>query len=620
MIGFRVFLKLTLESYELSPGFHTFLWQYSKRVENSDDISKLYAKIEYIEIEGVHSADYECKKCIKSSSLEGSSQCEFCQANFYFDESLDKCVKCPEDTYSDHNSVGMSSCKKKAQCLASDYSFTRTEGCFKNNTEIIHYSWNSPKICSSLSNSVLLPAEKFVHCSKCTSGQFLQEEPDNKKTVCQFCPSGYYSELPQSSKCKKCDGYTPKRLLINEIFYPNLFPIIFNNSTEWTLFNNKPSVVYKGEKVTNFILEQNFEIMENQGSIKYEFDIYSLNHPTEILKITLLKSDGEKVDSKNLFLSKSFYERNLQKGVYKVVIMAKIKWSNRTLSYKNKALISLNYLKIENSDLGGGYICKPCPHDTVFNEKIGACVKCRPGTEIKSNLCNNCTQGFYNNGNQNKCLKCPEFTYSNEDFTSCSPYDIFQFEKLSHRYLFSDIVNIDQQKLCSYEELLCYNNFLGPIYYYNEIFYFSPNVQGLPELKDFSYSKISNSKEKGYIFLLKSSKESKQNSNIIFDNTKILVNTGSEIDYIKLMSNRKGFVIKYSQGDKCLEDKSLNYSSYLIFTCHKESNSISNINKPFLIKQINNNCTHIFEWQSRSACPSCHLNETNIIEVINIFH
>jgi hypothetical protein len=530
---------------------------------------------------------------------------------------LEKCVKCPEDTYSDHNSIGHLSCIKKEPCKSSDYSFTRTEGCLKNKTEIINYSWNNPEICSSSGKSVVLPEEKFTHCSNCSIGEFISPIKENNTTVCQFCPSGYYSEHPYSSECKKCNGQTPKIVLINGIFYPKMFQTLFNINTEWTLFNNKPSVVYKGDKITNFILEQNIEILENEGYVNYEFEILNSNHLSESLKISVFKSNGEKVDSKNLYNSLKYYQKKLHKGSYKILITAKVNWSNVTLFYKNKALISLNQLKIENSNLGGGYTCKSCPFDEIFNESLGKCVECPLGTERKSTQCIPCQDGYFNNVNNKLCLKCPEFTFSNEDFTSCYPFDILQLEKLPHRYLFSDIINIDQQKLCSYEELLCYSNFLGPIYNYNEIFYISLNIKGNPELKDFSYSRASKNREEGYIFSLKSSLVSLKNSDLTFDNTKILVNLGSEIEYIKLKSNRKGYVIKYSQGDRCLEDKSLNYSSYLIFTCDKETHSISNINKPFLIKQIHNNCTNIFEWQSRSACPSCLLNETKIIEVRN---
>jgi len=78
-------LFYNLESFELSAGYHNFMWQYGfdTSVEN---IGLYKMSIEQIEIEGVENGDYKCNKCEIILNEENNHICHTCEANTYFDK------------------------------------------------------------------------------------------------------------------------------------------------------------------------------------------------------------------------------------------------------------------------------------------------------------------------------------------------------------------------------------------------------------------------------------------------------------------------------------------------------------------------------------------------------
>ncbi len=62
------------------------MWQYS--YDNSvDNTSKFEMSIENVEIEGIESTDYSCKKCdIFLDRKDSKYICPSCEANTYFDK------------------------------------------------------------------------------------------------------------------------------------------------------------------------------------------------------------------------------------------------------------------------------------------------------------------------------------------------------------------------------------------------------------------------------------------------------------------------------------------------------------------------------------------------------
>lgn len=73
--------------YNLTSGYHNFLWRYVFYLDNNVPASKnLRAYIDYIKIDGVDFADTICKKCGNKFSEEGSDSCIFCGYNYFFNE------------------------------------------------------------------------------------------------------------------------------------------------------------------------------------------------------------------------------------------------------------------------------------------------------------------------------------------------------------------------------------------------------------------------------------------------------------------------------------------------------------------------------------------------------
>ena len=202
--------------------------------------------------------------------------------------------------------------------------------------------------------------------------------------------------------------------------------------------------------------------------------------------------------------------------------------------------------------------------------------------------CMNINQNYYKNCpsykefyfvKEKKCVECPELSRPNNLKTHCEfisnivhtglnlHYDLFQIKEnaISIRQTHPEWVN---------------GNFYGPLtskmesnysfYIYNYLGY-----------------QIENNDFKGYIY--------KQN----FDDNKI-ISVGSIIEFIKIINseNNLGLIIKYSNGDKCENNR--NYSSIFFLKCRNTKYYID------LPKMINySNCTYYFEMYSRAGCPIC---------------
>ena len=71
--------------YNLSKGYHIFLWQYGVLNEvNSSSTNNLNAKIINIVIDGTEDLEYGCKSCVEGISIPGSEYCNKCESNYYF--------------------------------------------------------------------------------------------------------------------------------------------------------------------------------------------------------------------------------------------------------------------------------------------------------------------------------------------------------------------------------------------------------------------------------------------------------------------------------------------------------------------------------------------------------
>ena len=75
--------------FNLTKGYHNFLWRYVYFVDKSKPASlNLNAYIDYIKIDGVEYADTTCKQCVNKFSEAGSDSCIFCGYNYFFNEQI----------------------------------------------------------------------------------------------------------------------------------------------------------------------------------------------------------------------------------------------------------------------------------------------------------------------------------------------------------------------------------------------------------------------------------------------------------------------------------------------------------------------------------------------------
>jgi hypothetical protein len=75
-------------------------------------------KIRSLFIEGVENTKTECILCGRNSP--NKIRCENCPTNYYYDEQINICEKCPENTLSPKSSIGKRSCILERKCNISD--------------------------------------------------------------------------------------------------------------------------------------------------------------------------------------------------------------------------------------------------------------------------------------------------------------------------------------------------------------------------------------------------------------------------------------------------------------------------------------------------------------------
>ena len=183
---------------------------------------------------------------------------------------------------------------------------------------------------------------------------------------------------------------------------------------------------------------------------------------------------------------------------------------------------------------------------------------------------------------------------------------------------------------CRYFNNQCNEEFIGPIkdINTNAIFYFSMSIKDMSKLNDYNFYYNWNTTTIGYVFGLYQMNSIFFKSNItdkqdIIINYKNLKNLGSNIENIFLIPDgfpQKGIIINYNNGDVC--NKENNYTTFLFALCSKD-----NENKSPKYFGTSDNCSLIFEWPTKYACPICLRSEiesitqgkciNNLIDIIN---
>ena len=536
----------------LKPGFYTFLWQYSKKINNKND-EKLKISIKNIEITGLETAELKCKKCKNGFSNEGSDHCQNCNKAQYFDEESLTCKNC-ENGYYSKNGIGINSCVKFPNCNDNDYIKIIDDKCDKDNKQKVYF-----KLINQFCFENKKKNDFYINCEKCESGFYKKKINDNYYK-CDYCPSNTYStDDGNFDNCLKCDSIIKKKLVFN-----NIDDNFFNKT---------------------------FEIEKEEGEINIEIE---KNQKIKSLKIIIDNIQYLKEPINNMI------KIDLEKGKHEIII--------------NSLNIIIKKITIYNTKEGGGYKCEECPNDLKTKTENGyICVFCSPGFYFSDSekKCIKCDENYIkmSYSNNDKCVKCPIFTYSNEDRTQCVIYNVLNQKNIMRSFIIETFEK-SIEKIC--KVINCLNSFF-PINdsKNNDIYYLSFKYLNFLKTQNFIFNDNKKKNDNGYIFYAK--------NNYLNDN-KIIYNIGNKIENIKILDENKskGIIIKYTSGDICPENKEKKIESYLFLKCEK--NNIDNhffvFQKPIFIK--NNNCSFYFEWKIESICPICLSNEVKTISSLCI--
>ena len=542
-------------SIELEKGNHTILFKYSKTV--SDKISEnMSLEISKIEIKDIKINNNICTPCDNGYFTldSGSEFCQKCEEGKYFEN--DSCKECPIGKYSKYGET----CIDYPNCIEKDYIKIKEKKCINNKQKINNKLINLKCIEKDLK---LKNYEEFIECEECPIGKYFKILNENEKE-CVSCANNTFTDDINSNECKICDGIIKKVSYFEIENYSN-----FNKTIE----------------------------LEDEGLITVDFNLIEEKEKYYIS----LKIDN----SISIELTKNSNSYFLEKGEHNISI--------------NSNNIVLNSIQITNTIEGSGYQCNICPENLKIKKENNEymCKECEPGYEFndKKKECIKCLKNDVkaSKGNEEKCHTCPTFTTANEKNTECIPYDVYYHSKENLKFYIKQYDEI-QNILCSYKQL-CFNTLFGPINVNNDLYFLSYHKSTQFKNSDYIYRhyEISNKYKKSFVFLLKILNNTTKEKDFI-KNEKYLISLGSEIKNIKLLknNNNRGVFIHYNNGDKCIEDNTKNYETYLFLKCKNDHNNKKNIKGPKFINKAE--CVYYFEWEGRGGCPICLSEEIEKIE------
>lgn len=588
-------------SFNLTAGSHSFLWVFYYNT-NEEIIEDIQFELKYIMIMGITEAALECLSCNSNGqtgfSGVGWDHCETCKMNQYLNDN--KCLDCPEDTFSYPNSIGANSCIKRNNC--NDFDFKEVHSKCLNNSRTVTYEFLNPNFCNYLNYT--LPSQRIEECNDiCQDGFYI----NNETNTCTPCNNGEFSNFTTLSTnpygCQKCsDGMNSINILNvtkfhnipmkkdetfckNECyseFYSGLCEIY--NNEGWKFIKDG---IIPGNSLPfgiKLIMTKNIEIVSENSYFEIGYEIIDLKDE-EFLFIYL---DQVKVNLLSLDKGVHKYSSNLTKGEHEIkIVYQKRRAASGILNLNNPLII--NSFILYGSNEGGAVQCVQNPQNP------------QPSTSIQIPVVT-------------EEVKCTDFTYLNPKTNKCEVLDVLQNSKYGLRFITAGLKNSNELLCDSNSNEICYNNhkFIGPIHdiVKNDIFFMSFDKSDKISVDDFSYVRNKSFNEFGYIFGLfeHHNKTHLQRDLILNENFKIIKNLGSKISKIILSSGSPaientypGFLIKYSDGDQCLSNPEISYTSYIFVICNKNAN----YNTPKLISKLNNNCTFIFEWENKFGCPSC---------------
>jgi len=577
---------------QLQKGSHEVVFIYQAFLDQNN-IQDLKAQISYIKVQGTDFAALKCYDCPQVGNFPGSDKCFICPANYYFENK--ECKACPANKYSLPGSTSLDSCKEKAPCKVSDYSFNYT-GCF-NDKRTKHYFWKEPHICDETSG-VSLPESEEVDCEPCRLGYTKEINQDSGKTQCLECPSGQAGE-----NCEVCESgtYARKSYLVESMPGETGCSTEDGNLCEysqgWTI---EDRVLYSGSS-----LSPNSEVWLNMQinatfDASLDFKVEKLNDSEGVLKFYIDGNIAEKI-TRNY--SNAF---SLEKGEHK------LKWVYIPQAKSNEEF-RIHSIQLNGTNQGGAPQCLVCPVGYISFRESASCLACPPGQTSNSSHteCLECNSKSISSKAGEDCKPCPTGTTPNSNHTLC--IGLSYLSTSDSTFYVQNLTGLGSEEekyslgICSSKHLgvYCYQTFYGPLTAQESYVYLSvlnPTTLILPEY-EYLYQP-----SQGYAFALLDLKDlnlSKQSTTSGCTSKNLaIVNLGQKLE--KTTFYDSGFMLHYREGDVCHEGSAFGLDLDLI--CDKASGP------GWPVFQSVSNCTYEFTWRTKFGCKLCKTKEMIKIE------
>lgn len=584
-------------SLPLEKGSQQFYIEY--RTVKSNNSASAHAYISSLQITGISYADLDCFPCETGANLPGSTSCEVCDFNQYWDGGV--CLECPDNTFSLKGSTGIGSCYLRLACKESDYKHVYS-ACV-NDAREQSFQWKEPIFCDYL-NYKLPDTVTGLPCEICKPGYFIEES--SNVTSCTACPNGQFLS---SSQCTNCTAgnYSWKTFNITDwTEIPEGFSTYcITNTGGMCIYSNGwvPSTYFLSSGIylqahSELFLNRYFFIEANTGILIFTYEF--INKGSGTLDIYV---NGVWVSAFSE-VGNNIGRVNLKQGSNQV------QWAYWPAETSNEE-VRIYDIKIHGSDEGSAVLCLKCPIGFISTQGQSSCTMCPDGytSSGDSISCIQCSD-YYFNAPDGRCLKCPPGTIHNHNHTACIGTDYAYFNKQT--FFLSNITGRGPKEgeyyggICQMptSKFYCHQTFYGPLSSTDKEFYISvlnPSDLILPNT-DYLY----NSKS-GYAFaVVKKSSISKvkEDSKTGCSSQDLIINLGSSVSGLNLID--KGFRIDYSWGDLC--DKVGNvYNMSLTITCDKSAG----VGWPSW--DSDNGCNYNFVWLSKYGCPICMFSDMTTV-------
>jgi len=620
------------QKIDIPEGKHHIFVTFVKKISDEDS----FALLKEISVTPVSQNSLYCTPCPEGTVSEpGSSHCQKCLENYYFDGS--NCTKCPHGTVSDGNGTDQDSCITSTRCTNDDFSVKYSE-CHEDGTQTIDYVWIEPRVCDDTGFQEPA-AETLEKCVECNPGLHRVDG----RGICSPCELGY---ARIDNNCTQCSaGKFAEQGLFFDHFYE--IPPHFSSSCylsegvegnrveqckthSWNVKDDKLTVGNIHAINIDIALELAIEIdSAEEGKIVFDYQPSNFDTSTFVFKI----DDSEVYNPKQP--QSETLQFTLSTGTRKLA------WIFRLGSeFDEDAHLSIPNIFITgispDEEYASATDCTECPEGHVSTAGSHICTACKAGEQVNAahSACDSCPDGQFSPHSGSECRECPHPLNVNDTKTGC-------FFSSALIYPDNHMVNLQRLTDWNAKGSICKSgtnqDYCNEGYYkvivnkadgVNSLHYLTSFLNyGVPALEEKRnlgriYRK-KDSKPNGYIFGINDLRKERDiqrdkleaiNGDVdvicLSYQESLVTNYGSSIESFQMLDSgsehRYGFTIQYADGDLCSYDSS--YSSEVSFECDKTEGD----GYPTFVSM--DRCKLKFIWKSRQICPYCRQEDFEIVE------